>query len=86
MSRRRMQRRLPSSSNDRRKQLNERATTAPTAPTARKTYTVMEAAAILGISRSTAYECVRTGQIQALRLRRRIVIPESAITELLSSS
>jgi excisionase family DNA binding protein len=46
----------------------------------------MEAAAILGISRSTAYECVRTGQIQALRLRRRIVIPESAIAELLSSS
>ena len=48
------------------------------------TYTVSEAAAVLGVSRSTAYECVRSGDLRAIRLGRRLVVPKSAITELLS--
>ena len=34
----------------------------------RRTYTVEEAAQILGISRSLAYECVKNGEIASLRL------------------
>jgi len=44
------------------------------------TLTVSEAATVLGVSRTTAYECVRTGQLRALRL----VVPRDAITELLA--
>ena len=39
------------------------------------TYTVTEAAELLGISRSSAYECVRRGEIPSLTLGRRVVIP-----------
>ena len=40
----------------------------------RLTYTVTEAAALLGISRTSAYECVRRGEIPSLTLGRRVVI------------
>ncbi|MCP3989426.1 MAG: helix-turn-helix domain-containing protein [Actinomycetia bacterium] len=49
----------------------------------RKTYSVDEAAAILGISRSLAYECVKTGEIPSIKFRRRIVIPAYVIDELI---
>jgi excisionase family DNA binding protein len=52
----------------------------------RQTVTVEEAAAILGISRSTAYECVRDGSIPSLRFRRRVVVTRSALAALLESS
>lgn len=45
--------------------------------------TVSEAARVLGISRSSAYECVRRGELRAVRLGRRLVVPRSAVTELL---
>ena len=50
------------------------------------TMTVVEAATALGVSRSTAYECVRTGQLRAVRLGRRLVVPRSAIDELLAGA
>jgi excisionase family DNA binding protein len=50
---------------------------------ARVTYTVEEAAALLGISRSTAYECASNGQIPVLRLGRRILVPRHALERLL---
>jgi len=50
----------------------------------RLTLSVYEAARVLGISRTTAYECVRTGELPAVRLGRRLVIPKSAISDLLS--
>ena len=46
------------------------------------TYTITETAQILGISRSTAYEAVRSGQIPSLTFGRRIVVPISALEEL----
>jgi len=49
----------------------------------RRTMTVEEAAEALGISRSTAYECVRRGELRALRLGRRLVVPRGALEELL---
>ncbi len=48
----------------------------------RRTYTVDEAAAVLGISRTTAYECVKSGELPSLRFRRRIVIPATALKAL----
>jgi excisionase family DNA binding protein len=47
----------------------------------RATYTIREAADILGISRSTAYESVRTGTfpVPVIRIGRRLVISRAAI-------
>jgi excisionase family DNA binding protein len=52
----------------------------------RRTLTVEEAARALGISRSTAYECVRNGTIPSLRFRRRIVISAVVIDRLLDGT
>ena len=49
----------------------------------RLTYTVPEVAELLGISRSSAYECVRRGEIPALTLGRRVVIAKATIDVLL---
>jgi excisionase family DNA binding protein len=49
------------------------------------TVTVEQAAELLGISRTTAYQCVRDGVIPSVRLRRRILIPTQALDRLLSS-
>lgn len=49
------------------------------------TMTVTQTATVLGISRSSAYECVRRGVIPSLRLGRRIVVPTTAIDALLGS-
>jgi excisionase family DNA binding protein len=51
----------------------------------RQTYTVEEAAQLLGISRSHAYACARSGELPALRFRGRIVIPKGAIRQFLDS-
>ena len=39
----------------------------------------------LGISRSTAYECVRTGELPCLRFRSHIVVPAAALDQMLSA-
>ncbi len=52
----------------------------------RLTYTVPEVAELLGISRSSAYECVRRGEIPALTLGRRVLIAKAAIDHLLSGT
>jgi excisionase family DNA binding protein len=51
-----------------------------------QTVTVEEAAAILGISRSTAYECIRDGSIPSLRFRRRVVVTRAALATMLRQS
>lgn len=52
----------------------------------RLTITVSEAAKLLGISRGTAYECVRTGQIPSVNFGRRVLIPRRRLEALLESS
>ncbi len=53
----------------------------------RLTYTVEEAAALLGIGRGLVYEMVGTGQLPSFRLgRRRIVIPRAALHTLLADA
>lgn len=49
----------------------------------RLTYSVEQAAAPLGISRGKAYECIRTGKLQAVPLGRRLVVPAHALDGLL---
>lgn len=51
----------------------------------RRTYTVTEVADIVGISRSTAYECVRRGEIPARRFGRRIVVLRHELERLLTT-
>jgi excisionase family DNA binding protein len=47
------------------------------------TLNVPELAVVLGVGKNTAYEMVRTGQVRVLRVGRRIVVPSSAVRELL---
>ena len=49
----------------------------------RLTYTVTEAAVLLGISRTSAYECVRRGEIPSLTLGRRVVISRVVLERML---
>ena len=45
----------------------------------RKTVTVIEAAKILGIGRSAAYEGARNGEIPTIKIGRRILVPIAAL-------
>lgn len=45
------------------------------------TLTVEQAATVLGVARSTAYELVRAGDIDSIRLRRRIVVPVAHLAD-----
>ena len=49
------------------------------------TVTVEQAAKLLGIGRSTAYELVHTGDIPSLRLGRRIVVPIAQLDQTLAA-
>jgi excisionase family DNA binding protein len=63
----------------------------PTAPITlddlnhRVTLTIGEAASLLGLGRTAAYEAARRGQIPSRRLGRRLVVPVPALVEWLSS-
>ena len=52
----------------------------------RATYSVQEAAKVLGISRNAAYEAVRAGQLPSLRFGGRIVIPRAALDRMLEQA
>ena len=45
--------------------------------------TVTDAARILHISRGSAYEAVKAGEIPSIRLGRRIVVPTAALVRML---
>lgn len=50
----------------------------------RETLTVEEAAKLLGIGRNSAYEGVRRGDIPALRIGGRYVVPRAALDRMLA--
>ena len=52
----------------------------------RRPYTVAEVADIVGISRSTAYECVRRGEIPSRHFGRRIVVFRHELERMFGSS
>ena len=58
---------------------------APPNENERRTLTVAEAAELLGISRGTAYECVRTGEIPSVNFGRRVLIPRQRLEALLNA-
>jgi excisionase family DNA binding protein len=52
----------------------------------RRTYTVREAAQVLGVGKNLMYDAIRSGRVQVIRLGdggRKIVIPREAIERLL---
>ncbi|MDP8929738.1 MAG: helix-turn-helix domain-containing protein [Actinomycetota bacterium] len=52
----------------------------------RATLTVAEAAELLGVGRSSAYEAARRGDIPTLRVGRRLVVPVPALLRLLEEA
>lgn len=50
----------------------------------KQTYSVPEAAKILGIGRSLAYEIAAAGQIPTIRIGKRILIPIAGLEKFLS--
>ena len=52
----------------------------------RLVFTVEEAAQLLGISRSFAYEAVRRGDVPSMRIGKRILVPKAALQRFLESS
>jgi excisionase family DNA binding protein len=52
-------------------------------PESRPTVSVDEAAIVLGISRSTAYTAVKTGDLPVLSFGRRLRVPTAALVRML---
>ena len=53
-------------------------------PAVRPTLTVEEASEALGVSRTSAYEAVRNGEIPSIKIGRRVVVPTAALRRLLA--
>ena len=49
----------------------------------RLTFTVVEAAALLGIGRNSAYEAIKAGILPSVQIGRRILIPRAALEQFL---
>ena len=52
-------------------------------PVQRLTYSVDEAAEALGISRASAYEAIKKGEIPFVKIGKRILIPKTRLNDLL---
>ena len=52
----------------------------------RLTYTVPDAAGLLGISRGAAYEAARNGQLPTIRIGKRLLVPIAALKKILGKS
>ncbi len=50
------------------------------------TYTVTEAAELLGIGRSAAYEAARSGQLPTIRIGKRVLVPVAGLERLLAGN
>jgi excisionase family DNA binding protein len=47
------------------------------------TYSISEAAKLLGIGRNACYEAAKTGQIPVLRIGKRLLVPKAALDRML---
>jgi excisionase family DNA binding protein len=52
----------------------------------RETLTVEEARTVLGLGRNGAYRAIRRGEIPAIRVGRRLLIPRAALDRLLAGT
>jgi excisionase family DNA binding protein len=55
-------------------------------PNERQTLKIEEAAKILGISRNTAYEAVKSGQVPIIKIGRRLLVPRAALERMLETA
>jgi len=51
----------------------------------RRTFSVDQAAAALGICRNTAYALAKNGALPTVRLRRRLLVPKAALDRMLGN-
>ena len=51
----------------------------------RQTFTVEEAARILGLGRNTAYVAARRGELPTIRIGKRFIVPRAALEKLLGA-
>ena len=49
----------------------------------KQTYSIPEAAKVLGIGRSAAYEAARTGEIPTIKIGKRVLVPVAQLEQLL---
>jgi len=54
-------------------------------PPTRLTLSIAEAAELVGISRTTAYELAQSGELPTVRLGRRILVPVNQLAEVLGT-
>ncbi len=54
------------------------------APTERLTLTILEASRVLGIGRRQTYEAALRGEIPAVRVGRRVLVPRAALEQMLA--
>lgn len=52
----------------------------------RATYTVEEAAVVLGIGRSAAYLAAQSGELPTVRIGRRVLVPKPALDQMLNGN
>jgi excisionase family DNA binding protein len=50
----------------------------------RRTLTIPEAAAILGVSRNTAYDAAATGEIPVIKIGKRLLVPRAAFERMVA--
>jgi excisionase family DNA binding protein len=60
--------------------------TAKLDPDTRQTFTVDEAARMLGISRASAFQAVHAGGLPVVRIGRRLLVPRNQLLALLGES
>lgn len=53
---------------------------------AKLTYTVVETARLLGLSRASCYQALRAGELPSVRVGRRYLIPKATLLKLLSEA
>jgi excisionase family DNA binding protein len=51
-----------------------------------QTLKIEEAAKILGISRNTAYDAVKSGQVPTVKIGRRLLVPKAALERMLEGA
>ena len=52
----------------------------------KKTISVLEASAVLGISKGTAYKAVHSGELPTIKIGRRLLVPIEALNRMLEGS
>ena len=52
----------------------------------RRTYSIMEAGEILGLSRESAYRAAKLGTIPTIKIGKRVLVPRAALERLLEGT